>query len=358
MTSKIGERSISGFYIVFDGGTMNILTNHPGQMQSEAWRKYSTFVQVEGDGFFPVIKNVIKMHAEKRNYGSIVLGAGRADILFLLVNTLLFCGRRKCIIIDCLWYKNSNSLYHYLKKIIFKIADFSVVRYVVWATREIEAYSRVFGLSREKFTFIPYHHTINDLDVEATHGDYLFSGGNFGRDYRTLIEAVRGLPKNLLIASNRPELFEGMEIPNNVTIKGFTHDEYLKKMAGCCINIVALAPNLLHAGGQQTFLNSMYFGKPTIVLDPEGASDYIRDGVDGILIEPGNPAKLRAAIRDLLDNPGKAVSIGARGRERALQHSTESHFEKILCLVNEVSVSGKTVETQSEIGQKNEAALK
>lgn len=288
-----------------------------------------------------VIRNAVKMHILKFRHDSIVLGAGRADILYLLINTLFFNGRKKCIVLDCLWYRSSNLMYHWVKKIIFKIADFSVSRYVVWASREIDAYSSSFALSREKFVFIPYHHTINDLDIEVTNDGYMFSGGNFARDYKTLIEAVRGLPQKLLIASNRPELFEGMDIPDNVTIKGFSHNEYLEKMAGCYINIVALAPDLLHAGGQQTFLNSMYFGKPTIVLDPNGAADYISDGIDGLLVEPRDPVKLRAAIKDLLDNPRKAMSIGARGRQRALQHSTESHFVKILGLVEEVSVSAQ-----------------
>jgi len=314
---------------------MNILTNHPGQIQSKTWDNFSTYVPVDRNDYFPSLKNAIRLHIIKHKYDIIVLGAGRSDILFLLINTLFFWGKRKCIVIDCLWYKSRNPLYHFIKKCIFKVADFSVCKYVVWASREIVAYSSAYCLPRDKFTFIPYHHTINDLGIKSNTGDYLFSGGNFGRDYLTLIESVRGLPIKLLIASNRPEIFEGISIPENVIIKGFSHKEYLDKMAGCYINIVALAPNLLHSGGQQTFLNSMYFGKPTIVLDPDGASDYIIDGVDGLLVEPGNPKKLNAAILYLLENPEKAKSIGARGREKALKHSTEAHFEKLVEIVNE-----------------------
>ncbi len=315
---------------------MKILTNHPGQMQSKTWEKYTTYVPVDGNGYLSLIKNVIRMHRIKKKHDYIVLGAGRPDILFLLINTLFFCARSKCIIIDCLWYKSGNPFYSLIKKCIFNIADISVCKYIVWASREIEAFSSAFCLPKQKFLFIPYHHTVNYSDVNIIEGDYLFSGGNFGRDYFTLIESVRSLPIKLLIASNRTEIFEGIDIPDNVIIRGFSHKEYLEKMAGCFINIVALAPNLLHSGGQQTFLNSMLFGKATIVLDPEGASDYIIDGVDGLLVEPGNPKKLNAAIMDLLKNPDKARCIGEKGREKALKLSTEAHFEKIVELVNRV----------------------
>lgn len=322
---------------------MNILTNHPGQIQSRTWEKSSTYIPVDTNVKLSLIISVIKMHLIKKTHYGIVLGAGRSDLLFLLINTILFMGRRKCIVIDCLWYEKRNPFSRYIKKLIFKVADFSVSKYVVWASREIEAYSRAFSLPRDKFVFIPYHHTVNDFGARSSKGDYLFSGGNFGRDYNTLIEAVRGLPIKLLIASNRPEIFKEIDVPDNVTIKGFSHREYLEKMAGCFINIVALAPNLLHSGGQQTFLNSMYFGKPTIVLDPEGASDYITDGVDGVLVEPGKPLKLKTAIMDLVNNPAKAMLIGAEGKKKALKYSTESHFKKIVELVNDVANVDSTI---------------
>ena len=116
-----------------------------------------------------------------------------------------------------------------------------------------------------------------------------------------VISICRGLNIKLLIASTRLELFRNIKLPNNVKVQGFSHEEYLKKMANCKINIVALKKGLLHSGGQQTFLNSMYLGKPTIVTDPEGASDYINHGIDGILVEPGDHLSLREEIQILIN---------------------------------------------------------
>lgn len=318
---------------------MRILTNHPGQAESETWQRASTYLGVKGAGYLPVIKNVVQMHLKKNRYSCVVLGAGRADMLFLLINTLLCRFKTKCILIDCLWSASENKLYHAMKKLMFKIIDCSVSKYVVWASRERETYSAAFSLPKDKLVFIPYHHTINGIDIRGSYGDYLFSGGSSGRDYVTLIESVRGLPVKLVIACTNGELFEGLDIPDNVVIEGFNHREYLEKMAGCRINIVALAPNQLHSAGQQTFLNSMFLGKPTIVLDPEGAADYIDHGIDGLLVEPGNPQMLRKAILSLLEDPEESRRIGSKARQRAMLHSTEAHFQKIVSVAKEVVVA-------------------
>jgi hypothetical protein len=129
--------------------------------------------------------------------------------------------------------------------------------FFVWASREIEDYSREYGLPRSKFHLLLYHHTLNQLELSPVDCGYVFSGGNFARDYATLLAAVDGLPAPVRIATTRPEVLAGLSVPDNVDVRGYTHEEYLRVMAGCSVNVVALEGGLLHAGGQQTFLNSM-----------------------------------------------------------------------------------------------------
>jgi glycosyltransferase involved in cell wall biosynthesis len=238
--------------------------------------------------------------------------------------------------IDCLWYKDQNILSHFVKKLIRKVSSKGVDKFVVWARRETDAYSRTFSIPKNKFVFAPYHATLHGCDTCPSEGDYIFSGGNFGRDYDTLIEAVRGLPIKVHIASTRSELFSHISLPENVIVRGYNHKEFLEKMAGCRINVVSLDATLLHSGGQQTFLNSMWFGKPTIVNDPDGAADYIKHGEDGLLVSSKNVTALREAILMLLNNPEKAREIGEKAKEKAIYYSTEEHFKKILAIVNTV----------------------
>lgn len=238
--------------------------------------------------------------------------------------------------LDCLWYKHPNALRHLLHKMMLKIISRTVDKFVVWASREIDDYSETFGLPKDKFVFVPYHVTLESLDIQPFEGEYIFSGGNFGRDYETLIKAVDGLPIDLSIACTRPELFSSMIIPDNVDIRGYSHQEFIQKMAGCRLNVVSLASGLLHSGGQQTFLNSMWLGKATIVNDPEGARDYIQHGENGLLVPPNDPIALREAIMMLIESPAKARETGNKAMQTARQWSTEEHFRKIIDLANEV----------------------
>lgn len=316
---------------------IKILTNHSGQLESPTWKDLTTYVPYQGNTFISSVKVALKIFRQRQRHDCIVLGAGRSNVFFAIFQTLIPFGRKPCLMIDCLWYRSPTKLKDMLDTIKMKLVDPSIDRYVVWASREIEEYSEEFHLPKEKFIFIPYHTTLNNYCLKSEDRGYIFSGGNFARDYKTLIYAVSDLRCKLLIACTRNELFKDIVIPNNVEINGFSHEEYLEKMAGCKMNIVALAPGLLHSGGQQTFLNSMYLSKPTIVTDPEGARDYINDGIDGLLVEPGNPEALRNAIKYILDNPERASKMGEQARLKAQKYTTEDHFQKIVSLAEEVT---------------------
>lgn len=314
----------------------NIITNHPGQNESSTWRNISTYIPKKNSSLFADITTAFKMIVRCWRFDCVVLGAGRSDMLYGLIIGFLPVRKPPCVKIDCLWYRSNSSFRAFMKKAVMRIADKAIDRYVVWARHEIRGYSREFGLPEDKFVFIPYHTTLETVHFQVKDDGYIFSGGNFARDYKTLIDAVRGLPVHLLIACTRPEIFKDIEIPVNVEVKGFSHEEYIKKMAACRINIVPLASGLLHSGGQQTFLNSMFMKKPTIVTDPQGGADYIDDNVDGILTQPGDAPALRKAILALCKDPQKARQIGENAGRKVQGYSTEAHFKEIAKLAWDV----------------------
>ena len=259
-----------------------------------------------------------------------------SDIFFAILQAVVPGRKAPCIMIDCLWSRSPDRLKMLVQKRLIKLGEKGVDKYLVWARREIKAYSEAFGLPEHKLMFIPYHTTLDTFDVTPWDGGYIFSGGNFGRDYKTLITAVKGLPVKVLIASTDPQLFVDISIPNNVEVRGFGHVEYLQKMAGCLINVVCLDKGILRSGGQQTFLNSMWFGKPTIVTDPEGAADYITHGEDGFLVPPRDPIALRRTIELLLKQPETISEMGIKAAQRVKFHTTEDFFKMIVSITHSV----------------------
>ena len=317
--------------------SVRILTNHPGRAASDSWRDHATYVHAQEGDLWSTFLVALRLYMKRLDYDCVVLGAGRSDLWFALLQTILPFRRKPTMMIDCLWYERQNRFVQLAKKLMMQIADRSVDKYCVWASREIKAYARAFELPEEKFVFVPYHTTLEGRTVETRDDGYLFAGGDSGRDYETLIRAVTGLPITLHVASMRPESLQRLTTAPNIVFRRYSPDEFLQMMACCTINIVPLTGGLLHSSGQQTFLNSMWMGKPTIVADPAGACDYIEDGTDGILVEPGVPEALRESILRLLSNPGLAQEMGQRAQRKVRAgYSTEDHLRRIVGLAAEL----------------------
>jgi glycosyltransferase involved in cell wall biosynthesis len=76
-------------------------------------------------------------------------------------------------------------------------------------------------------------------------------------------------------------------------------------------------------------------GKPVITTDVGDLSDYLENGVDAILVAPGNPIKMKDSIIELLGSEIKRQQIGGCGREKALKYFSYNNYgETILSFIN------------------------
>lgn len=318
--------------------SLRILTNAVGRCSSPTWRRVSEYFETPAGNRFQSLVSAIKLYraAGRKDYECVVLGSNRPDSWYALLKAALPFDRPPTVKLQCEWYEPSNRLARFAKRVQLRMVGASLDACAVWASREIDAYSEAFGIPKSTFHFVAYHHTLNSIDVEPTRGDYVFSGGNRGRDYGPLIEAAKGLSVPVELAITRPSLLEGLEVPENVNVRGYSHLDYVRKMAGCLINVVTVDSTVLHSTGQQTFLNSMALGKPTIVTDPDGARDYIRHGHNGLLVRGGDPAALRDAIHSLVEDPEYACRLGREARRTAERYSTDAHFQRVCELVRKM----------------------
>jgi glycosyltransferase involved in cell wall biosynthesis len=229
-------------------------------------------------------------------------------------------GRRRAIHVmyDCLWYRGTP-----LKRLWMRACLQQVDCCVVWASVERARYASEFGVALDKFTFIPHHHSLLRYNFEIGDDGYIFTGGNSDRDYRTFLEALRDLPIPSILAITRPQLLAGLRVPAHVRVIGATSSEFRQLMARSRMVVVAMRANPLRTGGQQTFLNAMYMGKPVVLVDPEGGRDYIEHEKTGLLVPFGDAVSLRKAISYLWQNSEQARTLGERARDVAVPLTTE-----------------------------------
>jgi len=320
--------------------TKQVLTNHPGRDKSPTWARLTHFYGTECSTPVPILNRFLRawgLFRLRSDCKVVVLGGGaQVDLWYMILQRLWPFKQVPIIKIDCLWYRSSG-LKHLLKRALFKWLDKVVSYYVVWASREILDYASAFGIPAEKFVFVPYHTTVNLGEVKVEDKGYVFSGGNFARDYESFVEAVAGLDIKVVIACTNSAALKGIRFPRNVTSVSVSHAEFMQLIASSTISVVVLKKGLLHSGGQQTFLNAMAMGKPVIVTDPQGAKDYIDNGVNGVLIPPGNPESLRNTILGLYRNSELRRKLGSAARERAAQLDTEANLSRIARLAENVS---------------------
>jgi glycosyltransferase involved in cell wall biosynthesis len=55
---------------------------------------------------------------------------------------------------------------------------------------------------------------------------------------------------------------------------------------------------------------------PVVATRVGGIPDMISSGVEGVLVPPGNPEAIAAAVADLLRHPDEAAEMGRRGQQR------------------------------------------
>lgn len=277
----------------------------------------------------------------RSRYDVIVIDGGPLGNWISWLQTLLIFGKKPTIFLDCLWAVQKNPLKHKVKCLLHRFSSYSVNKFLVWARHEIDDFSVVFGIPKEKFSFLPFHSSLEGYSFDLKDEGFVFAGGNSDRDYRTLIEAVRGTDIPVFIAATDNALFHGIDVPENVTIRGVSHDDFRTKMASSRIAVVPICQGKLRSPGQQTFLNSMAMGKPTIVVGSRDAEDYIVHDHNGVVVDYCDTVGLGAAIKHLYYDSAYREKLGRNAIEDASKYTTDIFFRSIYEIARELASQSK-----------------
>lgn len=88
-------------------------------------------------------------------------------------------------------------------------------------------------------------------------------------------------------------------------------------------------------------IEAMAAGTPVVASQVGGVGEVVRDGVDGVLVAPGDVAALTAALRALLDAPAHAAALGRAGQARVrAEYDWPVIARRFLALYRELGVGG------------------
>ena len=262
---------------------------------------------------------------------------GIASFIVSLIQTLSFRRTPKHVILQFIMREKKETWPSKLKYLFMRTCFSSLHMAICSSRREVEYYEKVFGWDSGKARFVPLHTDPKLLDQASdTMGDFIFSGGRTYRDYDTLIKAVTGTSIPTVIVSSgsyRPSV----GLPPNLTLmRELPLDDFNRLLGGCRVLVLPLEEKEISTG-QCVLLQAMAMGKAIVATRTSGTVDYIEDGVDGILVPPHDPGKLRRAIMELTRDDNAIARLGANAKKSAREkYLPQQYLEQVSALLRPV----------------------
>lgn len=218
-------------------------------------------------------------------------------------------------------------------------------RFLVYATRQKEFIEQRWKVAPERVVFTPFmvdsqFFALGQVEPHPTEPPTICAVGLEARDYRTLLDAVDGLPARVVIAaaspwSKRSDETEGASIPQNVTVQRFSQYDLRQLYADSQFLVMPLHDVEFQAG-VTAILEAMAMSRAVVCTRTPGQTDVVIDEQTGIYVPPSDPAALRSAIERLLASPGQTQAMGAAGRERIEQHmNLDSYASRLAQIVDQ-----------------------
>ena len=228
------------------------------------------------------------------------------------------------------WTFNLGGLHSGFKRLVARAALGAVDRFIVHSRAEATSYSRWLGLPAERFLFVPLQCPTRLVEFEEDRADpFILSMGSAKRDYRLLFQALAKLGHRAVIVA-ATHAVAGLPVPPGVEIRsGLSEAQCFELIQRARLCVVPVA-NRETASGQVTLLNAMMYGRPVVVTQCVGSVDYVIDGVDALLVRPGDLQHLEQAIEMCWHDEALRLRLGAAARVSAIANFSDEAVGQIM----------------------------
>lgn len=185
----------------------------------------------------------------------------------------------------------------------------------------------LFGIDADFFTA---------AGTEPVPGLVASAGSDSDRDNATLLQAMHLVQRRIGHARLEIATRQDIPVPSELGVhhRQLSHPQMRELYWRSQVVVVAVRPNV-HVSGVTVALEAMACGRPVIISATPGMSDYITSQW-GVLVPPGDPDALAAAVIRLLNDPAEAAALGAAGH-KAVQDafSTELQAQRLADLLRD-----------------------
>ncbi|HPC20076.1 MAG: glycosyltransferase family 4 protein [Kiritimatiellae bacterium] len=199
---------------------------------------------------------------------------------------------------------------------------------------EVGLMARRFAIPESKLRFVPMYTTIERPAIREENDGSVVSIGRTLRDVDTLLAAARHIPAPIVIVAGARDRMP-KDLPANVTVHRELPLEKTHELLAKAAVAVAPLQATERSTGQVFIFEAMAMGKPVVATRSIGTVDYIRDGENGLLVEPGDAQGLAAAVHRLLADPALAARLAAASwRDCQSELNADVHGQRKLKAIN------------------------
>jgi glycosyltransferase involved in cell wall biosynthesis len=193
------------------------------------------------------------------------------------------------------------------------------------SSAEVDFLARRFGLPADKLRFVPMYTTIEHPERSIPNDGYILSIGRTLRDLDTLLQAASRFDAPLVLVIGKQDVLPCAP-PSNVRVfRDISLEEGHALLSRAALVAIPLLP-AERSTGQVVLFEAMAMGKPVVATRVAGTTDYIRDGENGLLVDPEDAPALATAVNRIAGDPLLAERLAAVALAECKTHlSPDSH---------------------------------
>ena len=258
----------------------------------------------------PSLRQALRLFMRRRKFDVVVTMGPRPSLVYGLVCVVLRIPSKQILTEVFLDAARPDSVGWRFKTALFRFVARRALGILTNSSAEVGLIARRFGLPEDRLRFVPMHTTIAEPQAVAENDGSVLSIGRTLRDLDALVAAARRVAAPFVVVAGAADRLPE-PLPANVRV---LRDVPLAESHALLRRAAVVAIPLLPAErstGQVVLFEAMALGKPVVATRAVGTADYVRDGENGLLVEPGDAGALANAVERLLRNPDVAKRLAA-----------------------------------------------
>jgi glycosyltransferase involved in cell wall biosynthesis len=318
----------------------SILTNLAFH-QSRTWREAVTTICREGESpdDLGAFRQALRLLRLRSRFDVVVTMAPRPSLVYGLICGILHLPSKQVMAEVFLDAPRPTSLLWRAKTALFGWISRRALGILTNSSAEVQFMARRFRLPESQLRFVPLYTTIESPAFAPNNDGYVYSIGRTLRDLDTLLKAAALFRAPLVLVAGKEDLIPHPVPTGTQVLRELPLENGYEKMRRAAVVVVPLLP-AERSTGQVVLFEAMAMGKPVVVTRVTGTEDYIRHGVNGLLIEPGDAHALADAVNQVLRDPQLATRLGQAALSDCLGVlSTEAFVDRLLEAIRDLAAA-------------------